>query len=94
MMNKSIQTELIIINKLGLHARAAAKLKATAAKYSSTIKVGVKVGEFVDAKSVMSLMLLAASNGTTLHFDIRGNDAQDAYRALESLISNKFGEKE
>jgi phosphotransferase system HPr-like phosphotransfer protein len=42
----------------------------------------------------MSLMLLAASNGTTLHFDIRGNDAQDAYRALESLVSNKFGEKE
>ena len=92
-MKKSIQTKLTIVNKLGLHARAAAKLAATANKYSSTIMVGMKAHELKDAKSVMSLMLLAASNGATLHFDIKGSDAENAYEALKGLINNKFDEE-
>ena len=93
-MHKSIQTKLIILNKLGLHARAAAKLAATASRYSCVILVGTKAGELIDAKSVMSLLLLAANNGTTLYFDIKGSDAENAYGALKNLITNKFNEEE
>ena len=92
-MNKSIQTKITIINELGLHARAAAKLAGTASKYSSMIMVGTKAGELIDAKSVMSLMLLAASNGTTLYSDIKGSDAEKAYGALKHLVTNKFDEE-
>jgi len=92
-MHKSIQTKLTILNKLGLHARAAAKLAATASRYSSVIMVGTKAGELIDAKSVMSLLLLAANNGATLYFDIKGSDAENAYGALKNLINNKFDEE-
>lgn len=92
-MHKSIQAKLTILNKLGLHARAAAKFAATASRYSSVIMVGTKADELIDAKSVMSLLLLAANNGTTLYFDIKGSDAENAYGALKNLITNKFDEE-
>ena len=92
-MYKSIQKKLTILNKLGLHARAAAKFAATASRYSSVIMVGTKAGELIDAKSVMSLLLLAANNGAILYFDIKGSDAENAYGALKNLITNKFDEE-
>ncbi len=88
-----IETELTLVNKLGLHARAAAKLAATAGNFTCTIRAG-KDGKLVDAKSVMSLMLLAASNGTTLNFQFDGEDEQKAHDAIRALIAKRFGEEE
>ncbi len=86
-----IETKITIINKLGLHARAAAKLVQTTSAFSSTIKVGVN-GKLVDAKSIMSIMLLAAGKGTELNVVIDGRDEEAANHALCELINNYFGE--
>lgn len=83
-----------ITNKLGLHARAAALFASTAARFSSSIKAGVKNNKMVDAKSVMSLMLLAASQGSQLQLDISGDDQEAAMQAITDLIANRFGEAE
>jgi len=88
-----IQKEIEIINKLGLHARAAAKLVASAAAFSSSIQIG-KDGQLVDAKSIMSVMLLAASKGTVLNIEISGSDEQEAWLAIQTLIQNRFDEAE
>lgn len=82
-----------IINKLGLHARAAALFASTAARYSSQIKVGLN-GKLVDAKSVMSLMLLAANQGTVITLQAEGQDQQEAMQAIIELINNRFDEDE
>ncbi|OOZ42940.1 HPr family phosphocarrier protein [Solemya elarraichensis gill symbiont] len=90
------QRELTIINKLGLHARAAAKFVATASRFSSLIQVE-KNGQKVNAKSIMGVMMLAASRGTTITLEANGDDAEDALDALdalEALINDKFGESE
>ena len=89
MLNENIT----IINKLGLHARAAALLASTAARYSSTIKAGVK-DKMVDAKSVMSLMLLAANKGCQLQLEVEGDDQEEAMAAIVELINNRFNEEE
>ncbi len=88
-----IKTQITIINKLGLHARAAAKLATTSARFSSQIQVGVD-GKLVDAKSVMSLMLLAASQGTLLDLEIEGKDEILASETIAELINDFFGEGE
>lgn len=88
-----IQTQVIIINKLGLHARAAAKFVGCAACYSSRIQAG-KDGKLVDGKSIMSVMMLAAGKGTVLDLHIEGDDEQDALDALCALIANRFDEAE
>lgn len=88
-----IKTKITIINKLGLHARAAAKLATTAARFGSQIQVGVD-GKLVDAKSVMSLMLLAASQGTLLDLEIEGKDEVLASDTIADLINDFFGEGE
>lgn len=88
-----IETQITIINKLGLHARAASKLATTAGRFGCSIKTGVN-GKLVDAKSVMSLMLLAASKGTTLNFQFDGNDELRAHEAVKSLIEDRFGEEQ
>lgn len=82
-----------IINKLGLHARAATKLAALANRYESTIQVSAR-GKTTDAKSIMSLMLLAASMGTEIELIAEGNDEQDALDGLCELINNRFDEGE
>jgi len=79
---------------LGLHARAAAKLASTAGKYGCAIKTGPTLDKLVDAKSVMSLMLLAASQGTILHFYFYGSDAEKAHRDIEQLLTNRFDEEQ
>lgn len=84
---------ITIINKLGLHARAAAVLAKTAARFESSIKVGVNT-RLVDAKSVMALMLLAAAKGTVLTVEVSGNDEVEAMDAVRQIINNRFGEDE
>jgi len=88
-----IQTQVTIINKLGLHARAAAKFVACAAAFSSSIRAG-KDGELIDGKSIMSVMMLAAGKGTVLDLQIDGSDEAQALEALKILITNRFDEAE
>jgi len=88
-----IQTQVTIINKLGLHARAAAKFVSCAAAFSSSIRAG-KDGELVDGKSIMSIMMLAAGKGTVLDLQIDGSDEAAALEALQTLINNRFDEAE
>ena len=88
-----IQTQVTIINKLGLHARAAAKFVGCASTFSSSIRTG-KNGEMVDGKSIMSVMMLAAGKGTVLDLHIDGSDEEDALEALQTLIDNRFEEPE
>ena len=88
-----IQTQVTIINKLGLHARAAAKLVGCTSSFSSSIHAG-KDGKMVDAKSIMSVMMLAAGKGTVLDLQIDGSDEDAALDALKSLIANRFDEAE
>ena len=88
-----IRTQLTIINKLGLHARAAAKFVACTTAFSSRIQTG-KSGQLVDGKSIMSVMMLAAGKGTVLDFEIEGSDEQEALVALQTLIENRFDEPE
>ncbi|WP_299582523.1 HPr family phosphocarrier protein [uncultured Microbulbifer sp.] len=84
---------LTIINKLGLHARAASKFAQTSARFSSNIKVHCD-GRSVDGKSVMALMLLAAGQGTELELEIEGRDESAALDAICALVSERFGEAE
>ena len=88
-----IETRITIINKLGLHARAAAKLVSTATAYGCAIKAS-KEGQWVDAKSIMSIMMLAASKGTDLDFQFSGSDELKAVEAVTTLINNRFDEDE
>ncbi|MCB1668791.1 MAG: HPr family phosphocarrier protein [Porticoccaceae bacterium] len=89
-----IECEIKIINKLGLHARAAAKLASTAGRYAAAIQTGHSLEKLVDAKSVMSLMLLAASQDTVLHFRFNGEDEDAAHDNICQLIADRFGESE
>lgn len=88
-----IRTQVTIINKLGLHARAAAKFVACTASFSSRIHAG-KDGRMIDGKSIMSVMMLAAGKGTVLDLEVEGADEQEALAAVQSLIANRFDEPE
>lgn len=87
------QTKITIINKLGLHARAAAKLAKLSAQFASQIKIGAEES-LVDGKSVMSLMLLAATKGTEVTLNVEGRDEDAAFNAICDLINNRFEEDE
>ncbi len=84
---------VVIVNKLGLHARAAAKLVTTASNFKSTIHIA-RDDRKVDAKSIMPVMMLAASRGTEINLLIDGPDEQEALTALVELIEDYFGEGE
>ncbi|GAB3286518.1 HPr family phosphocarrier protein [Parahaliea aestuarii] len=88
-----IRTQLTIINKLGLHARAAAKFVGCTSAFSSSIQAG-RDGKMVDGKSIMSVMMLAAGKGTVLDIEIKGEDEREALEALTTLIANRFDEAE
>lgn len=88
-----LDKQITIINKLGLHARAAAVFVQTAAAFEAEIDVTV-AGKKVNGKSIMGLMMLAAARGTELRLTVSGSDEGDAMRALEALIKNRFGEEE
>ena len=88
-----INKKITIINKLGLHARAAAKLVTIASKFESSIDIVCKANK-VNGKSIMGVMMLAASKGTEIELVISGADEQQALSALTELINNRFDEKE
>lgn len=88
-----IQTQVTIINKLGLHARAAAKFVGCATAFSSAVRAG-RDGQLVDGKSIMAVMMLAAGQGTVLDLEIDGEDEEAALAALQTLICNRFDEGE
>jgi len=87
------QTEVEIVNKLGLHARAAAKLTQLASGYQSAIWL-TRNGRRVNAKSIMGVMMLAAGKGNTIGIETEGSDADAALQAIVKLIDDKFGENE
>ena len=88
-----IQQELEIINKLGLHARASAKLTQLAAKYQSEVWM-TRNKRRVNAKSIMGVMMLAAGKGAKVLLEIDGTDEAVCFTALKALIDDKFGEGE
>jgi phosphocarrier protein len=87
------ECSVTIINKLGLHARAASKFVNVAKRYASKIEV-ISPAKTVDGKSIMSIMLLAASQGTQLQLRVDGDDEADALQAILALIADRFGEGE
>ena len=80
-----------IVNKLGLHARAAARFVQEATAFDCAINVR-HAGKEVNGKSIMGVMMLAAAQGMTIDLIANGNDAEKALDALESLIQDRFGE--
>ena len=87
-----ITKQLIIINNLGLHARAAAKVVSTANKFESKI-IFVKDDKNADARSIMKLLMLSASKGSSISVKIDGADQNDAMSSIEKLFKNKFDEE-
>ena len=88
-----ISERITIINKLGLHARAASKLVNCASQFESEVFISRKENR-VNAKSIMGVMMLAASKGVELELEIDGNDEQECRNALVELINDRFGEGE
>jgi phosphocarrier protein HPr len=89
MPSKSVE----IINKLGLHARAAAKLTQIAGGFQSEIWLS-RSGRRVNAKSIMGVMMLAAGQGTSVLVEAKGDDADNAIAAIAKLVADRFGESE
>ena len=87
------QTEIEIVNKLGLHARASAKLTQLASGFQSEIWL-IRNGRRVNAKSIMGVMMLAAGKGATIGVQTEGDDADAALQAILKLIGDRFGENE
>ena len=90
-MTKSKTGELTIVNTLGLHARAASKFVGMANKYDAEVFLTVGQRE-VNAKSILGVLMLAASKGTTVQLRCEGTEAQEAYDALAELVTGGFGE--
>jgi phosphocarrier protein len=85
------QSEIVVSNKLGLHARAAAKLTQLAGQFSGEIFIS-KGAQRVNAKSIMGVMMLAAGIGSTIKLEASGDDAEQALQAMQALFDDKFGE--
>jgi phosphocarrier protein HPr len=83
--------EIEIVNKLGLHARASAKLTQLAAKFDSDVQV-MRNGRKVNAKSIMGVMLLAAGKGSKITIETAGPDEEQAMEAICALVRDCFGE--
>ena len=81
-----------ICNNKGLHARASAKFVKLASSFESAIRV-MRDGQSVDARSIMGLLMLAASKGSTIEIEAEGEQAQEAVGALVALVTDKFGEE-
>ena len=88
-----LRRELEIVNKLGLHARASAKLTQAAAQFSSDVWLS-RNERRVDAKSIMGVMMLAAARGSTIVLETDGPDQAEALEALARLVADRFGESE
>jgi phosphocarrier protein HPr len=87
-----IEREVEIVNRLGLHARAAAKLVHTSGAFQSRVTV-IKDGEEVDAKSILGILLLAAGQGSQITLRCQGPDEEEALRAVAALIADRFEEE-
>ena len=85
--------DVLVINKLGLHARAAAKFVSLASRFKSEITV-TRNGQDVNGKSIMGIMMLAAGKGSSLLLAADGADEQQALTALRALVESRFGEDE
>ncbi len=88
-----LQQDVLIINKLGLHARASAKLTQLASGFKCEVMLS-RNQRRVNAKSIMGVMMLAAAKGTTISIETSGADEADAMRAILNLVNNQFGEGE
>ncbi len=88
-----LQQEALIKNKLGLHARASAKLTQLASQFPCEVWL-TRNGRRVNAKSIMGVMMLAAAKGTTVAIETSGEQEQEAMAAIQGLINNFFGEGE
>ena len=88
-----VKREIKVSNKLGLHARASAKLTQLASKYKSDVFLS-RNGRRVNAKSIMGVMMLAAGIGSSVELETHGPDEAEASDALEKLFADKFGEGE
>ena len=86
-----LQREVEIINKLGLHARASAKLTQVAGQYAADVWL-TRNGRRVNAKSIMGVMMLAASKGSTVVIETEGADEAEAMAAIAALVAARFGE--
>ena len=91
-MAKAVRN-LEIKNKLGLHARAAALLVQTINRFSAEVKIS-KDGQVVDGRSIMGVLTLAATRGSHIRVEAKGEDAEEAVRAVEKLVDKKFHESE
>lgn len=88
-----LERQVLIVNRLGLHARAAARLVRAAGAFSSSVRLERADGSaLADAKSILSVLLLAASRGTELRLTVEGTDEEAALRAVCELIESGFGE--
>jgi phosphocarrier protein HPr len=87
-----LTNDFLIINKLGLHARASALFVKTASRFAAEVKLA-KEGVEVNGKSIMGIMMLAASKGTTVSLSVEGADEAEALQAIGELITNGFGEE-
>jgi len=87
-----IRRELRIRNRLGLHARAAARFVHTAGRFSSRVTAG-REGRVMDGKSILGILLLAASQGTSVEVTVDGPDEEQAMAALAALVEGGFGEE-
>ena len=88
-----LKKEVKVVNKLGLHARASAKLTQVASQFQSAVWIA-RSGRRVNAKSIMGVMMLAAGMGSTVELEADGADEADAVGAIERLFADKFGEGE
>ena len=88
-----MKKDLLIENKLGIHARAAAQIVKTSSSYTSKITL-VKDSLEVDGKSIMGIMMLAAAKGSSVLLHVQGADEDQAVAGMETLFKDKFGEKE
>ncbi|MDH7512655.1 MAG: HPr family phosphocarrier protein [Clostridiales bacterium] len=88
-----VEKEIVVKNKLGLHARAAVKFVNMANRFSSAVKV-IKDETEIDGKSILGILTLAATQGTPIMICVSGKDEEEAMKALVKLVNGKFGENE
>ncbi len=93
MSNESLNTTVKVLNQQGLHARPADLLVRTASQFASQIQIG-KNGEWVDARSILSLLTLGAAQGTDLVVEVKGSDSSEALKAIEALFAQGFNEND
>ena len=89
-----IRQSILVANNLGLHARAAAKLVRLTSRFSSDVYISrVDANQQIDSKSILGILMLAASKGTCLIISVEGKDEAEAADAIRRLFENKFGEE-